>query len=775
MKQSALIIILTTVSFWKPAAGQPAFKVTTVDTNVNHAAAIAVADLNRDGIPDLVAASWGNPPSSADYKGIRYSLGSDSAVSSWSCLAVDSIYHPMGVEAADLDGDSLIDVAACGWVSNDLAWWGNDGNVPINWTRYAIDSNFTNAHEIHAADIDGDGDFDIFAAAAGVKQIAVWYNDGSQPPVWTKQVVDSAFGGARSVVAADFDGDGDLDLAGAALLIDQVAWWRNEGDSPAAWTKYVIDNTFDTAHRLNWVDLDLDGRADLVGAGYSGSIVWWRNTVGSPIDWVKQAVAPEYPGGMVAHAADMDGDGDIDIIGTNQVNDLVSVWTNEGGAPPAWTEYRWSYPGPWPILPYDLNGDGTPDMVTGGYYESSWFRNISHLRVSAVPGFCSLLPGDSTSVLLELPLRFGKTSAVEISAALEAAPFQGSISLVLDRTSLSSPDSCRLAITASPDASPGKYGISITTSDGIDTLTIEGMIEIEIIGQGQAACIGASQKMLALVRSVWSETDSLGSFPSSIGSNYQALIIESGAGPADSAKVRSFIENGGRALIMAETPYDLCAGTALAPISGWLGATTFAFYTGAGISIISNYNEPFGFSSVASGDTLGIAVSGCGRLSGLTANATSIAHLGSVSSAIAGAYCHYGSGHSFYYTGGAGISPSSDSLLAAYLKNPALGVGSVPGGIVLTARLLLKVKPNPMAGYCQIDLNLPSSGPADLSVYDIAGRKIATILHQPMAQGPHREYWDGRMAGGLRCASGVYFIRGTTPAGAATQKVLLLK
>ncbi len=775
MKRSALIILLTTVSFWKPAVGQPAFKVMTADTNVNHAAAIAVADLNRDGLPDLVAASWGNPPSSADYRGVRYSLGQDSAASSWTCRPVDSSYQPMGVEAADIDGDSLCDVAACSWTSNDLAWWGNDGGNPIVWTKHAIDSNFTNAHEIHAADVDGDGDLDIIAAAAGVNQVAVWYNDGSQPPVWTKQVIDSAFGGARSVVASDFDGDGDLDLAGAAVLIDQAAWWRNEGGSPAVWTKYVIDDAFDTAHRLNWVDLDQDGRIDLVGAGYSGSIAWWRNSAGSPIDWVKQVVAPEYPGGMVAHAADMDGDGDIDIIGTNQVNDLVSVWTNEGGAPPAWTECRWSFPGPWPILPYDLDHDGAPDIVTGGYYESAWFRNLSRLRLSADLAFCSLSPGDSIIVRLYLPLRYGKTATVDISPALDNTPTLGFINLTLDRTTISSPDSCQLTIKASPDASPGKYGISIISSDGIDTLEAEGMIEVEIIGQGQAVCIGADRKMMDLVRSVWGATDSLWNVPSTLGSNYQAVIIESGAGPADTAKLRSFIGNGGRILLTANTPYDLCAGTGLSAVSGWLGASTFAFYTGAGISIISNYNEPFGFSGISSGDTLGIAVSGCGRLTGLTANATSIAHLGSVGSAIAGAYCHYGSGHSFYYTGGAGISPASDSLLAAFLKNPALGVGAASQGSTLPVPLALSVRPNPMTRSCRIDFSLPVSGPADLSVYDIAGRKVFSILHRPMVRGPQTAYWNGRSDGGMRCASGVYFMRCTTPAGVVTQKVLLLK
>ena len=45
----------------------------------------------------------------------------------------------------------------------------------------------------------------------------VWYeNDGSTPIVWTKRTIDNAFSGPWSVYAADIDGDGDMDVLGAA-------------------------------------------------------------------------------------------------------------------------------------------------------------------------------------------------------------------------------------------------------------------------------------------------------------------------------------------------------------------------------------------------------------------------------------------------------------------------------------------------------------------------------------------------------------------------------
>lgn len=754
---------------------QPVFSVMTVDTNVNHAAAIAVADFNLDGLPDMAAASWGNPPSSSDYRGVRYCLGLDSTAVFWDCLPVDTLYQPMSVEAADIDGDSLPDIAACSWNTSDLAWWKNSGGKAISWTKYEIDSNFTNAHEIHAVDLDKNGHMDIIAAAAGINQVSVWYSDGSNPPLWNKQVIDSNFGGARSIIAADFDGDGDLDLAGAALTIDQVAWWRNDGGNPVNWTKYIIDDAFDISHRLNWCDMDKDGRIDLVGASYGGSIAWWHNTAGSPIEWVKQEIQPAYSGALVAHAADLDGDGDLDVMGTNQPNNEVCVWINGGEIIPSWTKYTWTYSGPWPILPYDLNHDGAPDMVTGGYQESSWFKNKVMLKIGVQPGFGSILPGDSMIAKVLFPLRYGNPVTVNITTRVDPLPAVGALEITFDRITLSSPDSCLMQIKASPDVSPGRYMVSLITSDAFDTLTNENLLTVEVVGQGQAVCVGASSGMMGLVRSIWSSADSLWYVPSSLESNYQALVIEDNAFPADTQKIRNFIENGGRVLTVAGTPYDLCGGTNLAGISSWLGASTFAYYTGGGMNIISNYDDPFGLANIDPGDTLGVAVSGFGRLSGLTANGISLAHLGTVTSAIAGLYCHFGSGHNLYYTGGAGISSLSDSLLTGYLKNPALGVIGYPEYTDKTARPSIKTYPNPMAGRCRIDLLIPAAGPVEVAVYDITGGRVADILRQNMAQGLHTAYWNGLSQDGSQCPSGVYFIKCSTPVYSGVQKLLMIK
>ncbi len=759
------------------ADAQPALKPSSIDTSVNHAAALAVADLNRDGRPDLAAASWGNPPSSADSRGLRYALALDDRARSWHCLAVDPSYQPMGADAADIDNDDTIDVVACSWNSNDVAWWRNDGADPIVWTRHDITTGFINAHEVHAVDIDGDGKADIAAASAGLNQIKIWYNQGGSPPSWYPQVVDSSFGGARSVAAADFDGDGDIDLAGAALADNEVSWWRNDGGWPITWTYQAIDVAFPMAHRLNCCDVDRDGRIDLVGAGYSQGVAWWRNEPGAPVNWNKQDIEIGYSGAMVAHAADMDGDGDIDVIGTNQPANEVCVWENLGGAPPGWQKHARAFPGPWPIIPWDMDSDGDPDIITGGYEEAIQMINLTPLQLTAQPTFQTLAPGDSVVMSLNLPLRYGQACHIRFSALPAIQPQNGTITIFSERDSLISPDSCLMTIAASADVSPGLYPIILISSDGRDTLADSSQISIEIAGLGEAAVVCGGPGMLELARGVWGTVDSLWSVPASIGGNYQGLVVEGGGGPGDTAKLRSYIEGGGRVLLTGSAPVGLCQSSNLAGISGWVGATGYAQYSGGGIKIISTREGPFGVAGIGAGDTLGTAVAGFGRLSGLTGSGVQVARLGTINTALAGVYCGSGSGHCFYYTGGAGISPESDSLLSGFLRNPVLGVeGNGPethGPRVDQARI--RISPNPGRGRFEIRCLVPQAGPVRLAVYNVAGQQVAEVVRGERGTGEFTACWDGRDGEGRPVSAGAYLVSLKTSAGGAVIRTFVVR
>ena len=66
-------------------------------------------------------------------------------------------------------------------------------------------------------------------------------------------------------------------------------------------------------------------------------------------------------------------------------------------------------------------------------------------------------------------------------------------------------------------------------------------------------------------------------------------------------------------------------------------------------------------------------------------------------------------------------------------------------------------------------------GPVRITVYDVGGRLVKTILNEPRGPGVYRAVWNGRDNRGTQVASGVYFVRMTAGSFVKTTKVLLLK
>ena len=88
-------------------------------------------------------------------------------------------------------------------------------------TEHAIDSS-SDAFSVAAADVDGDADLDVLVAAGGDDSISWWENTAGDGSAWTEHTIDAAFAGARSVAAADVEGEGDLDVLGAANGDDAI-------------------------------------------------------------------------------------------------------------------------------------------------------------------------------------------------------------------------------------------------------------------------------------------------------------------------------------------------------------------------------------------------------------------------------------------------------------------------------------------------------------------------------------------------------------------------
>ena len=72
---------------------------------------------------------------------------------------------------------------------------------------------------------------------------------------------------------------------------------------------------------------------------------------------------------------------------------------------------------------------------------------------------------------------------------------------------------------------------------------------------------------------------------------------------------------------------------------------------------------------------------------------------------------------------------------------------------------LERIHPNPTARETYLRLAIPNAGMVTLSIYDVSGRRVASVVNQALPQGRRVIAWDARDAAGKPVASGTYFAR----------------
>jgi hypothetical protein len=251
---------------------------------------------------------------------------------------------PFSIEVADFDGDGALDFAAVGTRGFlELALGNGDGTFepgslhgtgPARWA-------------VKLADVDGDDALEIVHAAA--RGVVVRSDpDGAFTPLpFAPGPVET-----NAVAAADFDGDGHLDLVAAtegALAIDLG---DGSGGFTQAWTGEAPPYLF---YGVATGDVDGDDNVDVVLSATEGLSVRIGNgdgTLGEP------TLLGPTPSTGLARVADVDGDGIDDVIGTRDGGVVIHA----SSAPGERTQSIDGI-GATSVDVADLDGDGALDYV----------------------------------------------------------------------------------------------------------------------------------------------------------------------------------------------------------------------------------------------------------------------------------------------------------------------------------------------------------------------------------------------------------------------------
>lgn len=362
--------------FENNGAGPPAFTMRLISTNALGARAVHAADLDGDGDLDVLSASR------KDGRVTWYPNQAIRRTAIYNAATQNVFYVRQGarsIHAADVDGDGHTDLLSV--AEYEVAWHQNNGAIPPSFTTHVIGTNLSGGRWVAAGDLDGDGDLDVVAASKRDNQIAWYENLGGTPPTFASHIVTQQALGARAVLIADLDQDGDLDLYSASDTDNAIYWYENLGGRPPTFQRHTVTNQAKYARSAYAADLDGDGDLDLMSASQDDNkVAWYENLGGTPLQFHEHVIDGSAGGVQHIHADDLNGDGDMDIVVAVEYENSIRWYENLGGSPPTFRMHFISQSAPAVHAVYagDADHDGDVDIFAAveGSNTIAWYENL---------------------------------------------------------------------------------------------------------------------------------------------------------------------------------------------------------------------------------------------------------------------------------------------------------------------------------------------------------------------------------------------------------------
>ena len=350
---------------------------------------IAVADVNGDGVPDLLVATTinqgqnNNPGFAGVYLGVTASPGTYQTGVQYSTTGT----NPSGIAVVDLTNSGAKDMVVSNFGSGTATVFMHNPATPGTFLAGVTLTTGGQPNQVVSADINGDGLPDlVFADVSG--NAIVMLQNASTPGQFEAPLNLATNGQTASVAIGDVNGDGKPDIV--ATVFDSngnngaVLVFLQSTTTPGTFATPVSYAAGAQPEAVRIADVNGDGLPDLVvadygpgadGTGTSGVSVLIQNSATAGT-FLAPVTYPTYWGAVDVAVGDLNADGKPDLVvasvgpgPTGAVSILFQSTTTAGTFGQAV-----SYPGfgqPLSVAIADLNGDGRPDIAVADGFSAT--------------------------------------------------------------------------------------------------------------------------------------------------------------------------------------------------------------------------------------------------------------------------------------------------------------------------------------------------------------------------------------------------------------------